>query len=167
MQKKLKIMKAVKLQLITLITNIFLFSNCNEKIEKHENHSVDTNRVMISINDRLSNVDLEKAEKDILTNGDTSAYLDLRIEYLDLPPEELLPYANVMADKYNFPLACFDIYTYIEIKHNLIGAKLSKELIGEADYDLAIKHLIKGAELGDKQCMSTIDEYYPELRIKK
>ena len=128
-------MKAVKLQLITLITNIFLFSNCNEKIEKHENHSVDTNRVMISINDRLSNVDLEKAEKDILTNGDTSA--------------------------------CFDIYTYIEIKHNLIGAKLSKELIGEADYDLAIKHLIKGAELGDKQCMSTIDEYYPELRIKK
>lgn len=97
----------------------------------------------------------------IINKGDTLAYDELRISYLDYRPQDFLPYALIMANKYNHPQACFDVYMCLW------------EIYGQTDYSLtllddldsitqkmAIDYLKKGVKYGHFQSMQTLGAYY-------
>ena len=90
----------------------------------------------------------------IIQKGDSCAYDKLSVQYLDYGYQDFLFYAVIIANKYNYPQAYFDlffclIYEYIDIY----------ELIDEKTAALAIEYLIKAANMGHKQAQEMISEY--------
>ena len=102
---------------------------------------------------------IEKLKKLVLSNGDTIAYSELRIEYLEVHyyEEEFLLYSIIMADKYNYPQAYYYVYeclTSIFERHHYAGK------IDEKTKELALKYLREGVELNDKQSTHELSELY-------
>lgn len=162
----IRLKKKISRQFIFVIFILLILCNCEDDFHNDNrfNQNKDTLRYL-TMNDRFINENaVELARKNIFIKGDTSAYKDLRIFYLDQPPGDFLPFALVMADKYKYPLAYFDVYSSIELKNYLTGEKLSKNNVSNKDYSTALSHLKKGAELGDFQCIKTINDLYPELK---
>jgi hypothetical protein len=75
----------------------------------------------ISQNDDVEYVDSLYNEADsipkyiynVVVNGDTDDYFNLRLFYQDRNSYELLPYTIIMADKYNYVPAYEDAFTYL------------------------------------------------------
>jgi TPR repeat protein len=86
-----------------------------------------------------------------LNHGDTVAYDQLYISYLDLPPGHFLPIAEEMAIKYNYPQAYYDVYI-----------ELSCDSCNEKSITKAIKYLKIAFEKGHFQAISTLGEIYYE-----
>jgi len=91
---------------------------------------------------------IKELKKLVLSKGDTIAYKELRIAYLnvDYYEEEFLLYSIIMADKYNFPKAYYYVYkclTSIFEFHHYNGK------MDEKTKDLALKYLKEGVKLRD------------------
>jgi TPR repeat protein len=71
-----------------------------------------------------------------LNKGDTNAYSELSITYLDMPYGEFIPIAKKFADTYNYAPAYYDVYAY--------GYNHPDEKIRS----LAMEYLRKAAEKG-------------------
>jgi len=52
--------------------------------------------------------------------GDSNCYKQLRVVYLEEPLSDFLPYCKIMADKYNYGPAYYDVYYIILKSRNLI-----------------------------------------------
>ena len=114
---------------------------------------VNSNEPVISMNQSLRN---EKSLKEaILINGDTDAYCELSIAYLDHPyQEEFLLYAMIMANKYDYPQAYFDVFDCFVLAY---WFDISK--IDEQSASLAIEYLIKAYERGHQQAKDIVEKY--------
>ena len=66
-----------------------------------------SNEQEVSINQLSRDIDIVINE---VNSGNTDSYDELKIIYLDYSSDNLLPYAKVMADKYNYSLAFLDVY---------------------------------------------------------
>jgi len=104
---------------------------------------------------------IKELKKLVLSKGDTIAYKELRIAYLnvDYYEEEFLLYSIIMADKYNFPKAYYYVYrslTSIFEFHQYTGK------IDEKTKMLALKYLKKGVELNDSESTHVLSELYLE-----
>lgn len=133
----------MKPKLFILILLLFAFSACNEK-EKHSEER--------SMNDRGDETELKKA---VLSKGDVEAYESLRITYLDHPfTEEFLSYALIMANKYNYQQAYFDVFMCLT---DIYWGKLSD--IDETTATLAIDYLLKASEKGHDQAKEMVEEF--------
>jgi hypothetical protein len=106
-----------------------------------------------SINQQPSNQNLLK--KAILYNGDIKAYKSLDIEYLDYAyTEEFLLYAMIMANKFDYPQAYYDVFTC------LTDVYLSDfHRIDDKTASLAIDYLLKAYERGHKQAKEIVIEF--------
>lgn len=96
--------------------------------------------------------------KELVLKGDTLAYDELQTAYLDEKyKEEYLLYSIVMADKYNYPPAYFQVYNC------LTGVfESGKVIIDKKTIDLALKYLEKGVELNECQATKELGELYLE-----
>lgn len=91
----------------------------------------------------------------ILNNGDTDAYYELSIAYLDQPyQEEFLLYAMIMANKYDYPQAYFDVFDCFVLSY---WSDISK--IDEQSADLAIEYLIKAYDRGHHQATEMVQKH--------
>lgn len=133
---------------LTSITLLLIFGGCDTK-ENEPNK----NKVEQSINQpSKSMTELKKA---VLYNGDINAYNELDIAYLDYTfQEEFLLYAMIMANKYDYPQAYFDVFTC------LTGIYLSDlNQLDEKTASLAIDYLLKAYEKGHHQAKDMVEEY--------
>ena len=101
-----------------------MFAGCNYSKEKG-----------IPMNDsERSDSELEKL---VIEKGDTSAYYELFVNYLDYPSERFLPYALIMANKYNYPQAYFDVYDRLWHLYD------SPDSLDNTSKKMAIEYLVK------------------------
>lgn len=112
----------------------------------------------VSMNNTRPIKDLKKL---VLANGDTIAYKELRIAYLNVNyyEEEFLLYSIIMADKYNYPKAYYYVYmclTSIFEHHHYTGK------MDERTKELALKYLKEGVELNDGESTHVLSELYLE-----
>lgn len=97
-------------------------------------------------------------EELVLEKGDTNAYDDLQISYLDYEHGKLLKFAKVMADKYKYRQAYYDVYSQIEKPTLRKGYTLSLDSCTEQEKNEAIKYLYLAKKAGQHQAESTIEE---------
>ena len=94
---------------------------------------------------------IKTLKKLVKEKGDIDAYDELSLA--ELPEGELLIYSLYMANKYNYPLAYYNVY------YSLIRFCSEKD-IDNNTLNLALYYLKKGAELENYTCMSELRELY-------
>ncbi len=138
----------MKRLVLTLPIVLFAFISCDMK--KSEINSDESIRSMNQ--PTISESELKKA---ILYNGNTSAYDELNISYLDHSiQEEFLFYALIMANKYDYPQAYFDVYFYLT---QFFSTDISN--IDDKSAKLAIEYLLKAKDKGHHQAKEIVEEY--------
>ena len=91
----------------------------------------------------------------IIQKGDSSAYYELSVQYLDYGYQDFLFYALTMANKYNYPQAYYDVYCCITEMY--LPANLY--LIDEYTATIAINYLIMAANMGHEHSQEIVREY--------
>lgn len=111
----------------------------------------------ISINHR-DNADIELKRK-ILEKGDIEAYQDLGIKLLDEDKAYLLSYSLVMANKYDYSKAYYDVF---EILMTSNGCSVDYDLscLDDLTKNMMLKYLRKAIEKGDKTASKILLDYY-------
>lgn len=102
----------------------------------------------------------KKSRELALKKGDTNAYHELSIEYMDSPNNPgFLETAVTMADKYKYHEAYLDVYyvltDYYHRRDNRNLDDLDSEKITRA-----MKYLAIGAKKGNKECKKILGQYY-------
>jgi cellulose synthase/poly-beta-1,6-N-acetylglucosamine synthase-like glycosyltransferase len=135
------------LVIISGIFIIFHFSHDKPKLVKS-----------VSLNNTRPIKELKKL---VLSKGDTIAYKELSIAYLNVPfyEEEYLLYSIIMADKYKFPKAYFNVYWCLT---SIFEFHIYTGKIDEKTKDLALKYLKEGVELNDGESTHVLSELYLE-----
>ena len=136
-------MKTIKYLIIDL-SALILLCGC----------SMRSDEMGVSMNNRGK--DLNMLKQQIIEAGDTSAYEDLAIELMDFKhgPEELLAYSFIMANKYDYKQAYFDIFHSLT---ELYWFDLNQ--MDSASAKLAIEYLLLAAEKGHEQAKRMVESY--------
>lgn len=130
-----------------LIFAIVCFLGCNSSPEQAKKEVDESNHQPLSSASMLKNL--------VLSKGNVDAYQKLRIAYLDIEfPEEILFYAMIMANKYDYPLAYFDVYQSI-----VKAFRNDIEAIDEKSASLAIDYLLKASEKKHEQAQDFVEKY--------
>ena len=108
-----------------------------------------------SMNDMGDETELLK----LAQKGDTDAYDDLAIAYLDFPRGDFLPIAIEMAGKYDYPIAYHDVYSIV-LDTGKVYPDEPIDALDKKSIDFALDYLISGAKKGDEQCLDNILSYY-------
>jgi hypothetical protein len=132
---------------LILILCFTLLVNCNAPKEKTNNNIIER-----SMNQtHKSETELKEA---ILYKGDTIAYYELNIAYLDHSfQEEFLIYAIIMANKYDYTQAYYDVFYNIRLPFKDIND------IDKSSAKIAIEYLLKAAEKGHVQAKEMVVRY--------
>lgn len=115
-------------------------------------------------NGKLKDSEVLETKKLIIEKGDRFAYYALLTYYNGKNENELImPYSLIMAYKYNHRDAYFSIYesTITLYNDNSFDYTLIKNLDSQAK-DLALKSLIKSADLGYPTAKKYLAKYYRE-----
>lgn len=133
---------------ILIIVSVLVFMSCDMKSNK-----TNSNEVVRSMNQpTVSESELKKA---VLYDGDKSAYDELSISYLDHSfQEEFLFYAIIMANKYDYPQAYFDVYFYLT---QTFSSDINN--MDESSANLAIEYLLRAHEKGHHQAKDIVEEF--------
>ncbi len=108
------------------------------------------------------NRSITSIQNDVLSKGDTNAYLELRTAYLDYSPEEFLFWALIMANKYDYPPAYLDVY------YTLLDAYCCDVSTGNLDKmdrktrAMALNYLKAAADKNHKQAKQVWEQHYEE-----
>ncbi|MBP1677382.1 MAG: hypothetical protein H6Q20_1941 [Bacteroidetes bacterium] len=104
----------------------------------------------------------------ILKAGRRDYYEELQISYLDRNSYEFLPWALLMANKYNDTGAYLDVYICLFEFSNLYDStgleSWSLDNLDKKTQKMAIEYLIKAAEKGHNQAKEILGRYYLEGR---
>jgi len=94
----------------------------------------------------------------VLLKGDTMAYVELKTAYLNEKyKEEYLLYSIIMADKYNYPSAYYQVYDCLTSVFERQGRTIDKDTKA-----LALKYLNKGVDLNECQATKELGKLYLE-----
>lgn len=116
-----------------------------------------------------SGQDIDDLKELIKNNGDTIAYSDFQTEMLDIlnGQDTLYVYAKIMADKFHYLPAYYDVYFSILIRYDSIRKKTNQDEddLLSVNMDMqerktALKYLIIGKEKGSKFCSWELGQYY-------
>ncbi|MBP5515439.1 MAG: hypothetical protein J6X86_00675 [Bacteroidales bacterium] len=66
--------------------------------------------------------------------------------------EHILPYALIMANRYNYAPACFQIYLRTKELYEYYNMEMDKET-----HDFIMHYLVKGAQLGYEECIRLLE----------
>lgn len=96
---------------------------------------------------------VSELEKLVIEKGDTSAYYDLFVAYLEYSSEKFIPYALIMANKYNYPQAYYDVYDRLWYLYE------NPDSLDVTTKKFALEYLEKAAQKGHTQARQTLEEY--------
>ena len=102
----------------------------------------------------------------VVEKGDTNAYEELDIAYLDYEHGKFFKFAKVMADKYNYKQAYYDVYHKTLKSTQRKGTTLSIDSCTIEERQLAIKYLKMAQEKGHHQAKDEIEELKKEGYIR-
>ncbi len=120
---------------------------------KMEDNPTQNNETAQSINHPSKS--MTEFKKAVLYNGDINAYNELDIVYLDYEfQEEFLLYSLIMANKYDYPQAYFDVFTCLT---DIYLSDINQ--IDEKTASIAIDYLLKAYERKHHQAKDIIEEY--------
>ncbi len=143
----------IKLSLIGPL--LLLFCSCNNiKIKDRGRAMNDPNRPM------------NELESLVLEKGDTNAYYELDVAYLDYEHGEFFKFAKVMADKYDYTQAYFDVYFQTLKSTQREDATLSLDSCTLEERNLAIKYLKMAERKGHHQAKDEIQQLKKEGFLK-
>lgn len=126
----------------------FLVVSCNKKEQS------------IPLN-TTTNKDRDYYENLALTKGDTSAYYNLNVYYMEAPVENLLYPALIMANKYDYHLAYLNVYEALTSHDHKMGVSELEDL-DPITRKMALDYLKRGAEKGNKECKKILGNHYLE-----
>jgi hypothetical protein len=128
------------------ITLIFLIlDSCNSNKLNNDNNKVNSNGTVPSDAFYLKPNEISQLQNEILTTGDTSKYLKAQNYFINSAKYDMfLYYSLIMANKYKYNLAFYDVY--IALTHPRTGESF-KEL-DKSTQNLALYYLVKSYELG-------------------
>jgi TPR repeat protein len=92
----------------------------------------------------------------VIQQGDIDAYAELDIAYLEFPFEEFLPYALIMANKYDYVPAYFEVYWRLWYLYD------NPDSLDETSRKMALDYLQKASSKGHRQARETLGQYYME-----
>lgn len=149
-----------KLSIYTLLCIcISVFNSCkyNTNDNKEKTQEIDYVKTTNSPSRPIS--DLEYLIK---YKGDTIAYHELYIAHHDIGFKYFLPFALIMANKYDCSVAYFDVFICL---WQIYGGwdeegDISLDKLDKTTRDMAIDYLKKGVEKGEKNCMRYLGYYY-------
>ena len=145
---------------------IILATVCTFFIGKYyENHKNDNMRSMNDLG-----ISIPETRHKAIVNGDTKAYHDLQITYLDYATEDFLPIALDMANRQNYPQAYYDVYSTLfmmEYLNEETDAITEWEMWNPRMSRFALEYLLIGAKLKDEQSIETIETYYLKNKYLK
>lgn len=120
--------------------------------------------IQVSCNNRsditpiTGTVDVKDLKMRALNNGDTTAYYQLSLDFMDSPYEGFLYTALIMANKHNYHQAHADVYYCLtDYFHKKSGLELKD--LDEITKKMALSYLKKGALLGNKNCITILETY--------
>lgn len=158
---KSKIFIAILFFSIGFIVHSFLMTRKQNK--EKENSCLHTNR---SMNEPVHAI--PELEDSILKAGKRDYYEELQISYLDRNSYEFLPWALLMANKYNDTGAYLDVYICLFELSNLYDSagleNWSLDNLDNKTQKMAIEYLNKAAEKGHHQAKEILGKYYLEGR---
>jgi TPR repeat protein len=134
--------------LICLFTVLFVLLSCN-KIKEKETQAIHGNQ---------ASRPLELLIFDVVHKGDSLAYYELSNVYFDYRYETFLPYALIMANKYNYPQAYFDVYDCLLLACEKDSFNIC--LLDTVTQKMAIEYLRQASLKGHSQARETLGEYY-------
>jgi TPR repeat protein len=110
----------------------------------------------------------EELERLVLT-GDINSYEELHIAYLDFNEPSLLPYALLMANKYDYTMAYYDVYDCLTMLYwNGVSSSISLDSLDKQTRAMALKYLKKAADKGDINALRELGKLYLEGKhVKK
>ncbi len=109
---------------------------------------------------------LSELEYLVLEKGDTNAYEELHIAYLDFEHGEFFKFAKVMADRYDYTQAYYDVYFQSLKSTKRGGTTLGLDSCTLEEKNLAVKYLKMAEEKGQHQAKDEIEELKEEGFIK-
>lgn len=145
---------------------LVLFSYCTKKQEIRNNGTsvIDQKDSLMTNNIQkdslvLLDINIPELENAVREKGDTLAYKRLVTFYVS--SEKLLPFSMIMADKYNYPLANFLVYSDL---FNVVYPKKKDK----ATLEKAIKYLHRAAKQEEyNACMKLGFYYFKGEYVKK
>lgn len=145
----------VEIKIIIVSLLLLLVYSCNNK---------DNQDIGKSMNEPSR--PMSELEYLVLEKGDTNAYYELYIAYLDYEHGEFFKFAKVMADKYDYAQAYFDVYFQTLKSTQREGTALSLDSCTLEKRNLAIKYLRMAEKKGHHQAKDEIEELKKEGFIK-
>jgi len=99
---------------------------------------------------------ISELKKQVIECGDSCAYDDLKIQLMDFNygSEELLPYAMVMANKYDYAQAYYDVFDCLTIPYWSDFSRIDPKTA-----ELAVSYLLVAAEKGDEQASEIVESF--------
>lgn len=106
-----------------------------------------------TIRTAVSYDEIARLEENIVKNGDIDSYNQLMSYYLDQikPLNEFVIYSMIMANKYNYPQACWDVYWRLVYL---------KDSVDSQTLNIGMSFLQHGVELNSSSCMNELGQLY-------
>lgn len=135
---------------VILFSTLFI-GCCNEKSNDNSIQNSGNNDFSMNyVSESKSNL-----TNSVIKFGDTNAYSSLNVYFMDEPyQEEFLFYALIMANKYQYPQAYYDVYFNLTI---LFTSDMNQ--IDEETAKMAINYLLMAAESGHHQALDEVKKY--------
>lgn len=135
-----------------------------EKCDKKENASI--NMDMAKTNNTPSRP-IWMLEEKILNDGCVDCYEELNFSYFDRNLYEFLPWALIMANKFNSKVGYFDVYFSLHLLSNIaVDSKTienwSLDKLDKKTQEMAIEYLKIAADKGHEQAKEILGGYYLE-----
>jgi hypothetical protein len=162
---------------IKFLIALLLVISCNSNQWGNRKEKKDTPDSVMVNPFILDHATLGKLENEILSAGDTAAYLKAKNHYFNSSQyDKFLYYSLTMANKYKYNLAFYDVF--IELTHPMTGESFAK--IDKRTQYLALHYLVKSYELsyydavydikdlvGEKKPFPTSGYYLNQLSLLK
>lgn len=94
----------------------------------------------------------------VVDKGDKEAYEELETAYLDFPHGQFYEIAKIMADKYNYPQAYYDVYIQLLKPTNNSETTISLDSCTEEEIKEAISYLKKAFAKGFEPAGKELEE---------
>ena len=157
--------KKFKISWIRLHILFFLFISCT--IANGQEISVmTTSCASFSMTPQYSDKEIDSLKWNIVTMGDESSFFECQLALwsksngnASVMYTEFFPYTLIMAFVYEFPSACYYLYTILSDYH-----KERKEDLTEEELLLCIRSLSIGAQKGVSECEIMLEQLYAKLK---
>ena len=132
----------------------FYLSSCRSKAQPQDSLEIDTVNSYYKSSKYTPTMLFELLDSAIV-NGDGRLYYNSAADYTLYYGRDydILYYSLIMANKYNYPPAYFNVYK--GLTHSNTVQTLDD--VDESTKNLALYYLTKGAEYGDKSCITLIN----------